>query len=120
MTIKKGLDLLKDPTQKNNKVAFDIYCDLSSFTSDKDPGTSGWSYRSLTGVGRMRQLEGAEKVHGLQRVFENQAGHVPATVDEKAAAMVDVLCLDVEVYCGKKANKKECPGLSDVQAGHRR
>lgn len=45
----------------------------------------------------------------LQRVFENQAGHVPATVDEKAAAMVDVLCLDVEVYCGKKANKKECP-----------
>lgn len=95
--------------KKNNKVAFDIYCDLSSFTSDKDPGTSGWSYRSLTGVGRMRQLEGAEKVHGLQRVFENQAGHVPATVDEKAAAMVDVLCLDVEVYCGKKANKKECP-----------
>lgn len=95
--------------KKNNKVAFDIHCDLSSYTSDTNPGTSGWSYRSLTGVGRMRQLEGKEKVYGLQKVFENQSGHIPPAVNETAAAMVDVLCLDVEVYCGKKANKKECP-----------
>ena len=57
----------------------------------------------------MRQLEGKEKLHALRRIFENQAGRVPDTVNEKAAAMVDVLCLDVEVYCGKRADKKECP-----------
>lgn len=95
--------------KKNNKVAFDIHCDLASSINEKDPGSSGWSYRSLTGVGRMRELEGKEKLHGLQLVFFNQAGRVPETVNEKAAAMVDVLCLDVEVYCGKRADKKECP-----------
>lgn len=95
--------------KKNNKVAFDIHCDLASAINEKDPGSSGWSYRSLTGVGRMRPLEGKEKLHALRRIFENQAGRVPDTVNEKAAAMVDVLWLDVEVYCGKRADKKECP-----------
>ncbi len=95
--------------RKNNKAAFDIHCDLASYTSDENPGTSGWSFRSVVGAGRMRRLEGREKVYGLQRIFENQAGHVSPAVNETAAAMIDVLCLDVEVYCGKKADKKECP-----------
>ncbi|MDR3897712.1 MAG: pyridoxamine 5'-phosphate oxidase family protein [Duodenibacillus sp.] len=95
--------------KKNNKVAFDIHCDLASYTSDTNPGTSGWSFRSITGVGRMHKLEGKEKIYGLQRVFLNQSGHVPHTINETAANMVDVMRLDVEIYCGKKANKQECP-----------
>lgn len=54
------------------KVAFEIHCDLALSIDEKVHGNSGWSFRSIAGVGRVRKHSGAEKVHGLRRIFENQ------------------------------------------------
>ena len=57
----------------------------------------------------MRQLQGPEKVHGLQRLFENQAKRIAEGINEKVAEMVDVLCLDVDTFTGKQLNIAKAP-----------
>lgn len=94
---------------KNPKVAFEIHCDLVLNIDEKHPCSSGWSFRSVTGVGHMRQLQGPEKVHGLQRLFENQAKRIAEGINEKVAEMVDVLCLDVDTFTGKQLNIAKAP-----------
>lgn len=94
------MDLMK----RDNRAAFEMDCghELQYF---EDRGYCTFAYESVMGTGRLRMVEGDEKVRGLDAIMDQYHPGRHAHYNPAAIPRTAVYCLDVETVTGKRKQR---------------